>query len=103
MESILIVLALSPVIFITALPSYLICLLPKIWAKKANIPSKLMASVSMILAIATGFYLNLELEGGLLSLPFLLIVLSSIWALVIVALFSLYSLIRYKAISIDQA
>jgi len=44
---------------------------------------KVMTFMSVVLAILTIFLLNIELEGGILSVPTMVIVLSLIWSFVL--------------------
>ena len=71
--------------------SVLICMLflwlPNLWLRKTKVPTMPLALISVSLAIATGFLLNLELEAGILALPIQLSVLSLLWALVSLVFF----------------
>ncbi len=83
-----------PLIFIAAVPSLAIIYLVNVWLNRPKIPAKTFAIISMFLAFATAINLKLELENGLVTLPFQLAILSSLWVVFFILAFLAYKLLR---------
>jgi uncharacterized membrane protein len=50
---------------------------------------KIITFISMVFAILTSLLLNVELESGIMSVPFILIVLSVVWSFVLLFLIAI--------------
>ncbi|MFW5440515.1 MAG: hypothetical protein ACKE5M_07495 [Methylophilaceae bacterium] len=88
----LIIIIIIPLIFISAVPSITIIYVVNIWLEGSKIPLKTFAIVSMVTALITGK--DLELKNGLVSLPFQLAVLSTVWVLFFIIVFLGYRLVN---------
>ena len=83
-------------ITISSLPCFLVCFAArKFLSSRFDIKPKITAFSSIALALLTAYFLNFELEGGILSVPVAVIALSVAWSLVLLASFTSYkSLVR---------
>lgn len=91
-----VILIVIPLIFISAIPSMVIIWFTNTYLKNSKVPSKTFTVVSMLLAIHTAYTLKLELEDGLMSLPFQLAVLSSLWTFLLIIALLGYNFIQRK-------
>ena len=76
-------------------PAWLMWLLAAKWLP-ANyaMPPNRMAFVCLLLAFLSGALLNIELDGGILSAPFFILVFSILWTVVLIPICALTKYIR---------
>ena len=79
------------IVIFSALPSLFILWLPNVWLRDRKLPYIKLTLTTVLLALVTGFILNLELESGFLSLPIQLISLDLAWAFISMFTFFIYT------------
>lgn len=96
---IFIVIALVLLAFcVAAAPCMLVWFCSYLWLpERYKLPPYKMTALCVLLAFATGFALNLELEGGIGSGLIAILVFSFFWALILLLAISLYRYIFHVA------
>ncbi|WP_146027120.1 hypothetical protein [Bowmanella denitrificans] len=91
MDTVLIISIYVILILISSLPCLLLYLIAaKLLPSRYSVKPKTMTFSSIVLSIITALALKVELEGGVLSVPFVIIVLSVAWSLVLLIFLVLY-------------
>ena len=97
MDAALIVMIFGVLIFLSSMPSLLFwALSTKFLPPQYKAPPKRMTLMSVVFSLLTAFGLNLELEGGFLSVPATVVVLSMLWSILLLMLWLLFRL-AYKS------
>lgn len=99
MDVILIISIYVILISIASLPCLLVCLVAeKLLPSRFSVKPKILTSISVLLSLLSAYLLNMELEGGMLSVLFVAIVLTLAWFLVLLVLLVLYkSVVKTKS------
>ena len=90
MDSYIIIFLYLALIIVSSIPCFLICIIARRLAPSYyKVNPKIITFISMAFAILTSLLLNVELESGIMSVPFILIVLSVVWSFVLLFLIAI--------------
>lgn len=91
MDALILISIYIVLIAISSMPCLIVNLIGALFLPaRYNIKPKILTLVSVVLALVSAFVLNIELEGGMVSVPAIVIGFSVIWSLLLLASITAY-------------